>query len=504
MTIKPPTDLEPQINIEPQATANRQMLFRFLPAVDALLRAAYNHAPDLSARFSPSQLTVYARSAIDNLRRQMSIETFDSKENFDATNEADLRAQLLRQAHAQLSQQIERASNSDLRRVINATGVVLHTNLGRAPLSLAARKRILEAASYCTLEYDLESGERGRRGAGVEDLLCELTNAEAAFVVNNCAAATMLILAALARDGETIISRGELVAIGGDFRIPDVMGDSGTQMREVGTTNRTTIDDYARAVNANTKLIARVHPSNYRVVGFTHTPQLAELAELARERNLILYEDAGSGALFDMSEFGLTDEPIIPDSIKAGADIVSFSGDKLLGGAQAGCIVGRENLINVLRRAPLARALRIDKLSLAALEATLESHRRGAALKDVPVLNMIAMTPNEIAQRTQTFIEPLRATLEAHGFAVEIIDGTSAIGGGSAPLTHPPTKLIALTHRKHSPAQLAHALRRDRSDMPTVIARIADNRLLLDLRTVAASEEVDLQRALIELNKLSS
>ena len=261
---------------------------------------------------------------------------------------------------------------SVLRRVINATGVILHTNLGRAPLSDAARRAIAqEAAGYCTLEYDPTTGSRGKRGGYAEELLTQLTGAEAALVVNNCASAALLILTVLARDGETIVSRGELVEIGGDFRVPDVMSNSGTRMVEVGSTNRTRLEDYKRAMNDNTRLIMRVHPSNYRIIGFTDSPELSELASLAHESGLPLYEDAGSGVLSDLSAFGLSDEPIISESIAAGADVVSFSGDKLLGATQAGLIVGRREIIDRLRKHSLYRALRVDKLCLAALEATL-------------------------------------------------------------------------------------------------------------------------------------
>jgi L-seryl-tRNA(Ser) seleniumtransferase len=387
-----------------------------------------------------------------------------------------------------------------VRRVINATGVVLHTNLGRAPLSEAARAAVArEAARYCTIEYDLAEGARGRRGARAEELLAELTGAEDALVVNNCAAAALLVLTALARDGETIVSRGELVEIGGDFRVPDVMAQSGTTMVEVGTTNRTKLSDYERAVTERTRLVLRVHPSNYRIVGFTAAPALAELAELAHRSGLLLYEDAGSGALVDLSPHGLGDEPVIRASVEGGADVVTFSGDKLLGAAQAGLVVGRREVVERLRRHPLYRALRADKLALAALEATLEAYRRGSALTEVPALRMLAATREEIEGRALAFADGLRARPEAGALGVEVVDGRSAVGGGSAPTTHPPTALVALAHETLSADALEAALRRAR---PPVVARIVEGRVALDLRTVAEDEVAELLDAVVSACRL--
>ena len=275
--------------------------------------------------------------------------------------------------------------------------------------------------------------------------------------------------------------------IGGDFRVPDVMAQSGTRLVEVGTTNRTRLSDYRRARSENTRLLMRVHPSNYRIVGFTSVPTLQELAGLAREVGLLLYEDAGSGALLDLSPYGLSGEPVISDSIKDGADLVSFSGDKLLGAAQAGLIVGRRDLVERLRRHPLYRALRADKLALAALEATLTAYGRGTAVDEIPALRMLALTPDEIRRRARSLLSKLRK--QAGALQAEIIEGQSAVGGGSAPTTHPPTALVALTHETLSDDSLDEALRRS---SPPVIARITDGRLLLDLRTVAADEDPEL------------
>jgi L-seryl-tRNA(Ser) seleniumtransferase len=460
---------------------------RALPSVDEVLRAA--DADSLCARASQARLTRLARAVTDELRAELRTRTTA------ASNGDHSRASLLAEAVRRLATRVERDEAAGLRRVINATGVILHTNLGRAPLSDNARRALTEeAAGYCALEYDLDAGARGRRGARAEQLLAELTGAEAALVVNNCAAAALLVLTAIARGGEAIVSRGELVEIGGDFRVPEVMAQSGTTMVEVGTTNRTKLSDYERAVTERTRVIVSVHPSNYRIVGFTSAPTLPELAALAHEHDLPLYEDAGSGALADLGAQGLSGEPVVSESISGGADIVTFSGDKLLGASQAGCVVGRDELIRACRQHPLYRALRADKLSLAALEATLDSYRRGAQLTEVPALRMLAATREEIERRARAFIR--RARRGAGELSFEIIPGESAIGGGSAPTTHPPTTLIALTHARLSASALDARLRQSR---PPVVARVLAERVVLDLRTVAAEEEAELLKALAAL-----
>src|SRR5262249_9212590 len=347
-----------------------------------------------------------------------------------------------------------------------------------------------EAAGYCTLEYSERLGSRGRRGAKVEELLAQLTGAEDALIVNNCAAAALLVLKVLASDGETIISRGELVEIGGDFRVPDVMSNSGTQMVEVGTTNRTRIRDYQNAISDKTRLILRVHPSNFRIIGFTTTPTLTELARCAHQADLFLYEDAGSGVIFDLSNYGLGDEPVIRTSIVEGADVVTFSGDKLLGATQAGLIVGRKMIIDRLRRHSMDGALRVDKLCLAALEATLDAYRRGAANSEVPALSMLVTSSSEIGSRSKNLVSRVESELgEEPRLHIELINGVSAIGGGCGPNVHPPTTLIALEHEKLSPAALEERLR---FFEPPIISRVADGKVLLDLRTVAPSEESEL------------
>jgi L-seryl-tRNA(Ser) seleniumtransferase len=483
----PASGQEPFMSVE---DTSRLKLLRALPSVDALLQTETARA--LKVSVGAKHLTRLARVVTDELRATLSARaSIETSTNGDHSREA-----LLAEAELRLERVCRLEASRGLRRVINASGVILHTNLGRAPLSEAARHAVAdEAARYCTLEYNLETGARGRRGERAEQLLVDLTGAEAALVVNNCAAAALLILSVMAQGGETIVSRGELVEIGGDFRVPDVMLSSGTRLVEVGTTNRTRLADYGQAISESTRLVMRVHPSNYRIVGFTATPALAELAHLAHEAGLLLYEDAGSGVLHDLTRFGLREEPVINESIRDGADIVSFSGDKLLGAAQAGLIVGRLEVIEKLRKHPLYRALRADKLTLAALEATLDAHRR-AAFNEIPTLRMLALTIAEIRSRAQSLVSKLRERLSTPALHCEIIEGESAIGGGSAPTTHPPTMLIALAHESLSPDALEEALRQS---TPPVIARIAEGKVLLDLRTVAEDEEIDLLAALASL-----
>lgn len=464
---------------------------RALPSVDALLRRP--EARLLMEKVGAERLAALAREVTRELRAKLQEEESEgSKSNGNRTREA-----LITEALRQLELACARDEASGLRHVINATGVILHTNLGRAPLAEAARRALsLEAARYCTLEYDAEAGTRGRRGERVELLLAELTGAESALVVNNCAAAALLVLTVLSKGGTTIVSRGELVEIGGDFRVPDVMAQSGTRLAEVGTTNRTRLSDYERAIDPDARLIMRVHTSNYRIVGFTAAPSLTELVRLAHEAGLPLYEDAGSGALLDLGRHGLEGEPVISQSIRCGADVVTFSGDKLLGSAQAGIIVGRSEIIERLRRHPLYRALRVDKLALAALEATLGIYRRGAALEEIPVLHALSLTAEELERRARRFLSRLRKKLRHEQLRFEIVEGESAIGGGAAPTARLITSLIALRHGSLSPDALGQALR---SGSPAVVARIAEDNVLLDLRTVAEDEEEELLASLISL-----
>lgn len=387
---------------------------------------------------------------------------------------------------ASASARLDARATSSLRRVINATGVILHTNLGRAPLGAQALARIAEAAGYASVEYELAAGARGRRDVHAEPIIRELTGAEAAVAVNNNAAATLLVLTALAEGREVIVSRGELVEIGGGFRVPDVMAQSGAILREVGTTNRTRAADYAAAISDRTALILRVHPSNFRVEGFTARPSLAELSEVARQFSLPLYEDLGSGLLSPDARFPA--EPSARASLADGAGIVSFSGDKLLGGPQAGIIAGSRDLVERVRRHPLMRALRVDKITYAALEATLHAHAAGRADVDLPVWRMFSMNVGDIEARAQAVASALPSA-----FTVEVIDGRSAIGGGSAPDVELPTRLVALAHGMLSAGDIEARLR---AASPPVIGRIQDGRVLLDLRTVAPDDDEALVAAL--------
>jgi L-seryl-tRNA(Ser) seleniumtransferase len=371
-----------------------------------------------------------------------------------------------------------------LRRVVNASGVIIHTNLGRAPLPRAAIEAIAEiAAGYSNLEYDLETGERGRRDSHCTSLIARLVQAQAAVVANNNAAAVLLVLNTLAQGGEVIVSRGELIEIGGSFRIPDVMEKSGAILREVGTTNRTRIADYADAINERTRLILRVHPSNYRIIGFTERPSATQVADLAAKAAVPSYEDLGSGCLVDLSPYGVSDEPVVAQSIRDGISVVSFSGDKMLGGPQAGIIAGSRSIIDRVQKNPLMRALRVDKVTFAALESTLRIYDRGAARAEVPVIRAIAAGTDLIQERASRF-----ATLLAgkNLFKVGLEQGQSVIGGGSAPGINLPTILVTIESSDISASAIESLLRS--RDIP-VIARTEKDRVVIDLRTVAPDEE---------------
>lgn len=438
-----------------------------LPSIDALLRASAG----LQAQYGHAQ-TVRALREVVETARQAAL----------AGSPIPDAASLVGRAAAMLA----RDAQPTLRPVINATGVIVHTNLGRAPLSAEALDAIRAVGGgYSTLEYDLEPGQRGKRDRHIERILRDVTGAEAGMVVNNNASGVLLALTALAAGREAIISRGQLVEIGGAFRVPDVMQQSGARMVEIGTTNRTHLGDYAAAITADSAAIVRAHASNFKVIGFTESVPLAELAALAHERGLWLLDDIGSGTLIDTTPFGLAPEPRVQDSLAAGADLVMFSGDKLLGGPQAGIIVGRADLIDRLKRHPLARAIRADKLCLAGLSATLEHYRRGEALERVPVWRMIGASPDAIRARAERW---------AAAVGGDVIPSESTVGGGSLPGETLPT--WALSPRVDAPNAAAARLR---AHDPPVIARVAQDRLLLDPRTVLPEQDADLLAALKEL-----
>jgi len=389
---------------------------------------------------------------------------------------------------------LEACTRRSLRRVINATGIVVHTNLGRSPLADAAVDAVAEVArGYSTLEYDVPSGERGSRHVHVEDLICRLTGAEAAMAVNNNASAVLLGLAALSRRKEAIVSRGQLVEIGGSFRIPDIMRESGAKMVEVGTTNKTHLRDYEQAITPRTGLILKVHSSNYRVVGFTEEVPLADLVALGAKHGIPVFEDQGSGVLVDLAKYGLPGEPTIGAAVAAGADLVSASGDKLLGGPQAGILAGKAEVIARLKKHPLARCVRLDKMTLAALEVTLRLYLDGSRLfAEVPTLRMLTMTAAEAKRRAGVLAA---AIVDACGDAYEVATAAdvSRAGGGSLPMEDIPTTVVALGPRSWSATALEEHLR---LGDPAVIARIKDGRLLLDPRTLREDEEPEVVRAL--------
>ena len=446
--------------------------FRAIPSIEQLRQRADGRA--LEARFGREALAAALRDAAATLRAALAAgQLVEPGAGADA---------IMADAGARLAA----ATRGSLRAVINATGVVVHTNLGRAPLSMRALERVTTVArGYATLEYDLATGTRGSRSVHAEPLLTALTGAEAAVVVNNNAAAMMLILAGLARGREVLISRGELVEIGGGFRVPDVMAQSGAILREVGTTNRTRVADYTAAASVKTALFLRVHPSNFRIEGFTERPALAALVAAGRRCGVPVAEDLGSGNIDAASPW----EPTVQASLAAGVDLVSISGDKLLGGPQAGIVLGTKVLIDRLRTHPLMRALRVDKLTYAALEGTLLDHWAGRAHDDVPVLRMLH-APLEAVRACAV---ALAETLQARGWTTSVIDGESAIGGGSAPGVTVPTALVQLAWTGWSADRLEAWLRA--LDTP-VIARIQHETVVLDLRTVSDGEAAVLSELL--------
>ena len=457
-------------------------LLKQLPAIERLLNAPPLLA--LAGQVPRSLLLEAAQETVAALRQEL-------LELSAAAPAPELSVEAVAQRAAQLATAKMRPS---LRQVINATGTLLHTNLGRAPLAQCALEAIAEVSrGYSNLEFDLQSGERGQRFSHVEDLLCRLTGAEAAVVVNNNAGAVLLALTALAKGREAIVSRGEMVEIGGAFRVPEVMAAGGVRLKEVGTTNKTHLCDYREAIGPDTGLLMKIHTSNYRIVGFTSAVSGAELVALGQEQGLPVLEDLGSGMLFDLSPFGLPQEPTVAEAVAAGLDVITFSGDKLLGGPQAGLMVGKKAAIGKIRQHPMARALRIDKLSLAALEATLRLYLdRERALAEIPVLQMLAAPAEAIQQRCRRLARKLRPIL-GEQMRIEIIPEPAAVGGGALPMTQLPGYALALTPQDISVDTLASRLR---LGTPAVAGRIQEGRLLLNPRTVFAAEEPQLVAAL--------
>jgi len=449
-------------------------LLRQIPAVNGLLdRTALK---DLQARVGRGLVVESTRRVLRCLR--------------DRIVKGSLASVSLETLEQEIVIEAEAAARLSLKAVINASGVVLHTNLGRAPLAREAIEHLAEVSTcYSNLEYDLDRGARGKRDAHTDRLLGQLLGAEKTLLVNNNAAAVLLALNTLAEGAEVVVSRGELIEIGDSFRIPDVCAKSGAILREVGTTNRTRIEDYAAAINERTRLLLRVHPSNFRILGFTQRPSLEEFVELAQRHNLISMEDLGSGCLVDLSPHGIRDEPTAGGSLKAGVDVICFSGDKLLGGPQAGVLAGKREPLERIRKNPLFRALRVDKLTIAALEATLSLYFQGKP-QAIPALRMIQLSRPEIQQRAACLAERISALPQ---FSARVQEGDSLIGGGSTPTQALPTALLAVRHSRHSAQELDSLLRQN---SPPVIARVEQDTLLLDLRTVFEEQDEELLRAL--------
>jgi len=471
-------------------------LYRELPSVDELLHSAA--IAGLVAQEGQAAVADACRAVLARLRGEISAGFLDS---------AKLKL-ALSEIQAAVRQELTRSLGYSLRPVINATGVILHTNLGRAPIARSVFDHVRETAgAYSNLEFDIEAGERGKRDVHVDRLFRKLLSEDSAelgsagqpraavptraatIVVNNNAAAVLLALNTLAEGGEVIVSRGELVEIGGSFRIPDVMGKSGAVLREVGTTNRTRVSDYEKAINDRTKLLLRVHRSNFEITGFTEQPSVAELVAVANKHKLPLLEDLGSGALFDLAHVGIQNEPGVLDSLRSGVDVVTYSGDKLLGGPQAGLISGREDLVKKIRSNSLFRALRVDKLTYAALEATLLAYVK-RDYNAVPALRMMQTPKAEITRRA----EALAQNIQSQKLRAELLDSESLVGGGSAPSSTLPTTVLALTCYSLSANELAARLR---ASDPPVIARVEEGKVLLDLRTVFPEQDKVLTQVLV-------
>ena len=450
---------------------------RQIPPVNDVLRS------DELAEFRPILGQPFVAAIIDNVLNETRQQIVQSKS-------APSRAHLTSTIAAEITRRVRETLQPSLRRVINASGVVLHTNLGRAPLPEGAIEQLRQVSvGYSNLEFDVEQGKRGKRDVHVDRVLRILLGCEAAIVVNNNAAAVFLILNTLGEGGEVIASRGEQVEIGGSFRIPEIMTRSGARLREVGTTNRTRIKDYEKAINETTRLLLRVHPSNFRMVGFTEKPSLEEFVDLGKRRNIPTFEDLGSGCLADLSSAGVADEPVVADSIRAGVDIVSFSGDKLLGGPQAGIIAGKKLYVEKIRQNPLFRALRVDKLTISVLEFAVRAYLTGKT-QEIPVWRMLHTPAEELKARAESFAQ--RVGHNAHAVALE-----SVVGGGSAPEAYMPSWGVALNLKGLSDAELE---RRFRSSNPPVIVRLEEGRVVLDFRTIFPAEDELLLTALKEIS----
>jgi L-seryl-tRNA(Ser) seleniumtransferase len=459
---------------------------RKIPPVGTLLDR--EEVARLARRYSRAFITDLVREAVEDLRRSVAEGRADSRavERFTET------------LPSRIEEAISRRFGGRVATVLNATGVIVHTNLGRSPLSRQAVARMAEAAAgYCDLEYRVDSGERGSRQEHIESLIARLLPGYTGFAVNNNAGAVLLALNTLAEGREVLISRGELVEIGGSFRIPDVMAKSGGVLHEVGTTNRTRIADFESALSDRTGLLLKVHTSNYRIVGFVEETPLARLVDLGRKRGVPVLVDQGSGNLLDLSAHGVKNEPTVSDLLRDGADVVTFSGDKLLGGPQAGILAGRTEILARMRANPLYRALRPDKMTVAGLEATLEAFVAGSALEEIPALRMLTRSAADVRARTEAFLG--RLTTKAGGdLEMRVEAGVSRVGGGAAPMEDLPTFLLAVRPRTMSAESYEGALR---LGSPPVVARVREGWVLLDLRTILDDQEEALFGALIAASR---
>ena len=462
---------------------NKADLFRLLPSVDEALRLPAVQ-PSL-ARYGHASVTGATRAMLDQIRQAITNDSLDERGTADA----------IEALPSLIERHLTESLGYSLRPVINATGVILHTNLGRAPLSEEALRHVAEIAhGYSNLEFDLAGGERGKRDSHIDHLFARLLNSQerevSTIVVNNNAAAVLLSLNTLADGGEVIVSRGELVEIGGSFRIPDVMAKSGAVLREVGTTNRTRIADYEAAITERTKLLLRVHRSNFQIVGFAEQPSLEELVALGREHGIPVMEDLGSGDLFDLREVGVHGEPTILASVRAGVDVITYSGDKLLGGPQAGLISGTRELVAKIRSNPLFRAVRVDKMFYAALEATLLAYLR-EDYDSIPVLRMMRLSEDEIHNRAEHLMRKLHIT--SPQLHIEVVESRSVLGGGAAPGSTLATHVLAVSSLAINADAICEKLRQWATP---IIARVEDGRVLIDLRTVTTEQEQVVAEAL--------
>lgn len=454
---------------------DKKNLFKMIPKVDDILD---------DDRINKLQDQIPRKLLVDSIREEIDALRKDIRDNTMDEEEVIRRNQILVDL---ILKRAEKKNAYKLRRVVNGTGVIIHTNLGRSLIDRQVMEHVFDVAiNYSNLEFDLDKGERGSRYSHLKDIITEITGAEDAMVVNNNAAAVMLVLSTMAKDREVIVSIGELIEIGGSFRIPEVMEQSGATLKAVGTTNKTHLHDYERAISENTAGLMKVHTSNYRILGFTSSVSIDELFTLKEKYNLPLIEDLGSGVLVDLSKFGLEYEPTVQDSIKKGVDVVTFSGDKLLGGPQAGIIVGKKEYIDKMKKNPLTRAFRVDKFTIAALEATLSLYLdEQAAIERIPTLNMISMSLDELNYKAQRLYDGLINSIKDNSCSFKIVDDYSEVGGGSLPLERIPTKAIKISLDGVSINQFEKALRE--YDIP-IISRIYKDNIFIDLRTVREDE----------------